>query len=364
MKTNDKLINTIMKTKKFLMLLAAVLLSCASAMAQNSPLKGDVNGDGKVDVADIVAILEIMKNGTKELQLIKWASTTAVNGTTGTTPSLGDITLTYNEGTTGTVAYNASGVTLYTDAAGNTPFSNANSGTFNVWAKYCGMMTTNSKQVTLSTPVPGTYKYYAGVTDKVSFTESDLDQTTTTRPTTLSFGAAYGNDYQTFVYPSSWGKPTSMMAGGLDGKDGWFWGTDAGMESLPSGYTAAVAHGGAVTYTVTWPTTYYWYLGYDQDLYDNTESSKSKMFTLTTNTAPTNYTQASGNKYTLTGETPNYLIMVIPSTWTVPVIGNPAGGEMALTKEKSGISISGISSITFDVYSTSSEATIREVYIN
>ena len=52
-----------MKTKKFLMLLAAVLLSCASAMAQNSPLKGDVNGDGKVDVADIVAILDIMKNG-------------------------------------------------------------------------------------------------------------------------------------------------------------------------------------------------------------------------------------------------------------------------------------------------------------
>jgi hypothetical protein len=244
-----------MKTKKFLMLLAAVLLSCASAFAQssnNEPLKGDVNGDGNVDVADIVAILEIMKNGTKELQSIKWASTTAVNGTTGTTPSLGDITLTYNDGTTGTVAYNASGVTLYADAAGNTPFSNANPGTFNVWAKYCGMMTANSKQVTLSTPVPGTYKYYAGVTDKVSFTTSDLTESTTTKPTTLTFAAAYGNDYQTFVYPSSWGKPTSMMAGGLDGKDGWFWGDDAGMESLPDGYTAAVAHGGAVTYTVTW----------------------------------------------------------------------------------------------------------------
>lgn len=164
-----------MKTKKFLMLLAAVLLSCASTMAQNSPLKGDVNGDGTVDVADIVAILDIMKNGTKELQSIKWASTTAVNGTTGTTPSLGDITLTYNDGTTGTVAYNASGVTLFTDAAGNTPFSNANPGTFNVWAKYCGMMTANSKQVTLSTPVPATitsYYYYAGWTLP---TESNVD---------------------------------------------------------------------------------------------------------------------------------------------------------------------------------------------
>ena len=161
-----------MKTKKFLMLLAAVLLSCASAMAQNSPLKGDVNGDGKVDVGDIVAILEIMKNGGKELQSIKWASTAAVNGTTGTTPSLGDITLTFNDGTTGTVAYNASGVTLYTDAAGNTPFSNANPGTFSVWAKFCGMTTTNSKQVTLSAPVVvGTYYWYVGQTDPSTMTE-------------------------------------------------------------------------------------------------------------------------------------------------------------------------------------------------
>ena len=51
--------------QKFLMLLAAVLLGSASAFAQsgnNEPLKGDVNGDGKVDVADIVAIIEIIKN--------------------------------------------------------------------------------------------------------------------------------------------------------------------------------------------------------------------------------------------------------------------------------------------------------------
>ena len=111
--------------------------------------------------------------------------------------------------------------------------------------------------------------------------------------------------------------------------------------------------------------TYYWYLGYDQDLYDNTESSKEKMLTLTTNAAPTNYTRASGNKFYLNGPTPNYLIMVIPSTWTVPVIGNPAFGQMALTKEKSNVTINGISGVTFDVYSTASNnVTIREVYIN
>ena len=111
-------------------------------------------------------------------------------------------------------------------------------------------------------------------------------------------------------------------------------------------------------------TTYYWYLGYDQDLFDNPESSKSKMLTLTSNNAPTQYTQASGNKYQIPGTTPNYLIMVVPTSWSVPVIGNPAGGQIALGKEKSDISITGISGVTFDVYSTVSEATISEVYIN
>ena len=54
-----------MKTR-FLMLLAALLLGTASAFAQsgnNEPLKGDVNGDGKVDVADITAVIKIMKDG-------------------------------------------------------------------------------------------------------------------------------------------------------------------------------------------------------------------------------------------------------------------------------------------------------------
>ena len=54
-----------MKAKIFF-LLAAIMLSCTSAFAQSGnsdPLKGDVNGDGVVDVADIAAIIEIMKNG-------------------------------------------------------------------------------------------------------------------------------------------------------------------------------------------------------------------------------------------------------------------------------------------------------------
>lgn len=50
-----------MKTKKLFLMLAMLLMSIgASAQSQ---LKGDVNNDGKVDEADITAVIEIMKNG-------------------------------------------------------------------------------------------------------------------------------------------------------------------------------------------------------------------------------------------------------------------------------------------------------------
>ena len=57
-----------MKTKK-LFLMAAMLLTSMFAFAQgenNEPLKGDVNGDGKVDVADITAIIAIIMNNTSQ----------------------------------------------------------------------------------------------------------------------------------------------------------------------------------------------------------------------------------------------------------------------------------------------------------
>ena len=54
-----------MNTKKLFMLLAAMLLGSVNVMAQSGnsePLKGDVNGDGTVDVGDITAVIKIMKN--------------------------------------------------------------------------------------------------------------------------------------------------------------------------------------------------------------------------------------------------------------------------------------------------------------
>ena len=51
--------------KRFLLTFAAMLLVSVGAFAQSNetPLKGDVNEDGVVDVADINAIIAIMKNG-------------------------------------------------------------------------------------------------------------------------------------------------------------------------------------------------------------------------------------------------------------------------------------------------------------
>ena len=46
--------------QKLLMMLAALMLMGTSAMAQSETLKGDVNADGVVDVADIAAVIKIM----------------------------------------------------------------------------------------------------------------------------------------------------------------------------------------------------------------------------------------------------------------------------------------------------------------
>ena len=54
-----------MKTKKLFLMVAMLLMGvCTFAQSNSEPLKGDVNGDGKVDVADIVAILKIMKEAS------------------------------------------------------------------------------------------------------------------------------------------------------------------------------------------------------------------------------------------------------------------------------------------------------------
>ncbi|MBR6031710.1 MAG: hypothetical protein IKP36_07100 [Bacteroidaceae bacterium] len=59
-----------MNTKKVITLLAAVLLGSLGAFAQsgnNEPMRGDVNGDGIIDVADIVSVIKIMRENATPL---------------------------------------------------------------------------------------------------------------------------------------------------------------------------------------------------------------------------------------------------------------------------------------------------------
>ena len=75
-----------MKTKIFALFAAMMLLVGTTAMAQSdntstteTEIKGDVNNDGVVDVADIAAVIAVMhEQGTVETQYYWYAGQTAV----------------------------------------------------------------------------------------------------------------------------------------------------------------------------------------------------------------------------------------------------------------------------------------------
>lgn len=111
-----------MNTKKLFMLLAAMLLVSVSAFAQsgnNEPLKGDVNGDGVVDVADITAIIDIIKNNASQTVYYWYAGQTQPTSISGT-PTVDDENFTNNKWhTIGTTLTNI-GKLVTGGVAGNT----------------------------------------------------------------------------------------------------------------------------------------------------------------------------------------------------------------------------------------------------
>lgn len=66
-----------MKRIYLFVLSALMMLMSTSAMAQSETIKGDVNGDGVVDVADIAAVIKIMtENGSIEKKYYWYAGQT------------------------------------------------------------------------------------------------------------------------------------------------------------------------------------------------------------------------------------------------------------------------------------------------
>ena len=104
--------------KRIFMLLAVVLLTSASAMAQsgnNSPLKGDVNSDGSVDVADIVAVIDLIQKGQEvgEAAGYFYLGTTKPTAENFTTLTGAVATYTSIDEAVGTKVSVAAGETLY-----------------------------------------------------------------------------------------------------------------------------------------------------------------------------------------------------------------------------------------------------------
>lgn len=87
-----------MKRIYLFVLTALMMLMSTSAMAQSETVKGDVNGDGVVDVADIAAVIKIMtENGSIEKKYYWYVGTD--NPASMTPPSVGDANTTLCEWT-------------------------------------------------------------------------------------------------------------------------------------------------------------------------------------------------------------------------------------------------------------------------
>jgi len=205
-----------MNTKKLFMLLAALLLGSVSAMAQsgnNSPLVGDVNGDSKVDVADITAVIKIIKNtqehyfylGTIEptaenYKIIPGATTsyTSFDETVGTTVSVDAGQMLYMlcpaewvKGKTVTLEDNSGETLNFSEDIDYTTISG--------YAIYKTQVLNDAKDVTLKgSAQPTTYYWYVGQSNPAEMTTISPIVTDTTSPgwrlTGNSLTATYNYD--------------------------------------------------------------------------------------------------------------------------------------------------------------------------
>ena len=103
---------------KFFLLLAAILLGSASTFAQSGniePARGDVNGDGIVDVADINAVIQIMKEGGGAVTVGGYFYLGTTQPTATNYKTLSGVVSTYTsiDDATGTSVSVAAGKTLY-----------------------------------------------------------------------------------------------------------------------------------------------------------------------------------------------------------------------------------------------------------
>lgn len=112
--------------------------------------------------------------------------------------------------------------------------------------------------------------------------------------------------------------------------------------------------------------TYYWYVGYDQNAYEHPESFKENMYTTTSNAIPTQYSKSGNNGLDIsgTGTRPNYINMILPSTWTIPTLWNETKlGQIAGSILKENVVIEGLPG-TYKVWGGDGQISDTIIYIN
>ena len=109
-------------------------------------------------------------------------------------------------------------------------------------------------------------------------------------------------------------------------------------------------------------TTYYWYVGFDnEDWYTNRNLvTTAKLQSTTTNSFPTTWSKSSGNKYTVPGTKGAYYVVIVPNDWDYPTLHNPAGGTVGLT-DKDTIIIDGK---TYKIGWSAAEMQLTQIFIN
>lgn len=279
-------------------------------------------------------IIELIGKAT--INSIKWASTSQVNGTWGTTPSLGNITLTYTDNTTQSKAYNVSGVSLYTNSDCTTAFSNANPGTFDVWAKYTEngstWKTTNKKTVVLGkkdltiTKGSSPSSISDGSTGNVTFTTNVSATITLTTISgtgwTAQLTSSAGTSHTIKVTNTTGGSAGSISADAIK---------VTAVATDTAKYNNITTDTGVNTkITLSAPaTTYKWYTGH---VTNSQFESSSSLNTIVTNNGTSTTSTTGPSTLTMPTTTGNVLVYIYPTVWGTPTIVDSTGygtGDMS-----------------------------------
>ena len=269
-----------MKTKLNLLLTAVMLLLSANVFAQSgsiNPVKGDINEDGTVDVADIVAVIDIMKNGGGTATVgYFYLGTTAPTAENYKTLPGAVTTFASFDAAIGSTASVAAGQTLYLlcpaawmkgktpaleDKDGNTIsfLEEKDEGTISDYVIYKTQVLDAPNDVVLKTET--VYYWYVGhVTENNAMDNTYLTNlvngknstTSTTGPSTLTMPTTTG-EILIYIYPTVWGTPNIV--------DNTGYGTgDTSFESVgltpPTGYGVRFWSGDSAvigkTLKITW----------------------------------------------------------------------------------------------------------------